>query len=254
MKFYEVVMKVHGKNGLTRSLASLRDDKTHVCCHFERSEKSFIIGGDAARNMTVPGFPMLSNTKLATSISPEILTEVERLGEPFYPGPGRTLFRAGEEPHYLYVLLEGDVLVEMGRKPAIWIGQGDIIGEIGFILGTKRTGNVRTSSGCALWRIRRSLIFRKDMEALIPMTRLLLSLDSHIRIRLRELDAEIESLTSTLASADSGGAPMQWTIAISSILRFSGPRGSCAAGTNGNRRSRYGSSCKASLTVSVFGT
>nr|VFK37078.1 MAG: hypothetical protein BECKSD772F_GA0070984_10105 [Candidatus Kentron sp. SD]VFK41145.1 MAG: hypothetical protein BECKSD772E_GA0070983_10103 [Candidatus Kentron sp. SD] len=46
-------MKVHGKNGLTRSLASLRDDKTHVCCHFERSEKSFIIGGDAARNMTV---------------------------------------------------------------------------------------------------------------------------------------------------------------------------------------------------------
>nr|VFK13893.1 MAG: hypothetical protein BECKLPF1236B_GA0070989_105316 [Candidatus Kentron sp. LPFa] len=75
-------MKVHGKNGLTRSLASLRDDKTHVCCHFERSEKSFIIGGDAARNMTVQdklaeeaGYDVRKYTELCRKIVAE--TEAE---------------------------------------------------------------------------------------------------------------------------------------------------------------------------------
>jgi len=49
----KVAMKVHGKNQRTRSLASLRDDKTHLYCHFERSEKSFIFRGDGQPSVTV---------------------------------------------------------------------------------------------------------------------------------------------------------------------------------------------------------
>jgi CRP-like cAMP-binding protein len=106
---------------------------------------------------------MLSNTKLSTSISPETLFKVQRIGEKFYLEPNQTLFQAGDNSDYLYVILEGEILIEMGSDPPLWIGSGDIIGETGFILGTKRTKTVKTSAlGCTLWRVRRSLIFQKN--------------------------------------------------------------------------------------------
>nr|VFK58078.1 MAG: hypothetical protein BECKTUN1418D_GA0071000_107511 [Candidatus Kentron sp. TUN] len=48
-RFGKVAMKAHGQNGLTRSLTSLRDDKTHLC-HFSLREKSFILGAEALQH------------------------------------------------------------------------------------------------------------------------------------------------------------------------------------------------------------
>ncbi len=120
---------------------------------------------------------ILSNTKLATSISPEILVKIEKLGQKMCLEPNQTLFQRGDDSDYLYVILEGDILIEMGSKLPIWIGAGDIIGETGFILGTKRTRNIRTTAlGCTLWRVRRSLIFQQsNLEITILMTHLLLA-------------------------------------------------------------------------------
>jgi CRP-like cAMP-binding protein len=137
---------------------------------------------------------MLSNTKLATSISAEILVKVEKLGEKFCLEPNQTLFQRGDDSDYLYVILDGEILIEMDSSSPIWIGSGDIIGEIGFILGTKRTRNVKiTALGCTLWRVRRAF---QHLEVTILMTHLLLALVPHIEIRLLEILTELESLTS----------------------------------------------------------
>jgi CRP-like cAMP-binding protein len=137
----------------------------------------------------------LSNTKLATSISPEILSQIEELGEQMSLKPNKMLFQSGEDSDYLYVILEGDIFIEMDSKSPIWIGSGDIIGEIGFILGTKRTKNVRiTNLRCTLWRIRRSLIFQSsNLEITILMTHLLVGLAPHLKIRRLEILNDFKS-------------------------------------------------------------
>jgi CRP-like cAMP-binding protein len=142
---------------------------------------------------------ILSNTKLATSISPEILFQLEKLGEKICLKPNQTLFQKGDNPDYLYVILEGDILIEMDSKSPLWIGSGAIIGETGFILGTKRTRNVRTGAlGSTLWRVRRSLIFQQSsIEITILMTHLLLALAPHIEILLLEILNELKSFTLT---------------------------------------------------------
>lgn len=87
----------------------------------------------------------------------------------------------------------------MDSKSPLWIGSGDIIGEIGFVLGTKRTINVRAGAlGCTLWRVHRSLIFQQsNIEITILMTHILLALAPHMEIRLLEILNELKSLTLT---------------------------------------------------------
>jgi CRP-like cAMP-binding protein len=131
---------------------------------------------------------MLSNTKLSTTLHSEMLFKVQRLGDKIRLEPNQFLFQDGDNPDYLYVVLEGDTFVERASKQ-IWIGFGDIIGEIGFILGTKRTGTVRAgTSGCTLWRVHRSLLFQNsNLEITILMTHLLVGLAPSIHIRLLEI-------------------------------------------------------------------
>jgi len=140
---------------------------------------------------------ILSNTKLATSISPEILVKIEKLGEQICLEANQMLFQRGDDSDYLYVILEGEILIEMDSNSLIWIGSGDIIGETGFILGTQRTRNVKTTAlGCRLWRVRRTLIFQQsNLEITILMTHLLLALAPHIEIRLLEILTELNSPT-----------------------------------------------------------
>lgn len=140
---------------------------------------------------------ILSNTKLATSISSEILVKIEQLGEQISLAPNQALFQQGDDSDYLSVILEGEILIEMDSKLPIWIGSGDILGETGFLLGTKRTHNVKTTIlGCTLWQIDRSLLFQQsNLEISILMTHLLLGLAPHIEIRLLEVLNELKSFT-----------------------------------------------------------
>lgn len=64
---------------------------------------------------------ILSNTKLATSLSPEILVKIEKLGEQICLEPDQTLFQKGDNSDYLYVILEGELLIEMDSNSPIWI-------------------------------------------------------------------------------------------------------------------------------------
>jgi len=138
---------------------------------------------------------MLSNTKLSATILPEILFKIQRIGEIIQLEPNQILFQDRDNPDYLYVVLDGELFIERASK-RIWIGFGDVIGEIGFILGTKRAGTIRAgTSKTTLWRIHRSLLFQQSsIEITILMTHLLLGLAPTIHIRVLEIVNEDGSI------------------------------------------------------------
>jgi len=131
---------------------------------------------------------MLSDSKLATMVPPPVLFKIQRLGEVIVLKPRDILFKQGETPDYLYITLEGDLFIDIHPKP-IWIGPGDIFGEIGFILGTKRTNTGRAGEyGCRLWRVHRSLLFEQpSIETTVLMTHLVIGLSPYINLRLIEI-------------------------------------------------------------------
>lgn len=130
---------------------------------------------------------MLSDTKLATMVSAPVLFKIQRIGEIICLKPREILFVQGSNPDYLYITLEGDIFIDIQPKP-IWIGPGDIFGEIGFILGTKRTDTGRAGEyGCRLWRVHRSLLFEQPtIETTVLMTHLIIGLSPYINLRLIE--------------------------------------------------------------------
>jgi len=147
---------------------------------------------------------MLSNTKLSTTVQPDFLFKIQVLGQEIAFDPSEIIFQEGDNSDYLYVILEGDILIEMGSKQDAWIGAGDIIGEIGFLLGSKRTRTVRAGSlGCRLWSVPRSLLFQQsNIETSILMTHLLLGLAPHIEILLLEIVNDRDSLDSKVKETE----------------------------------------------------
>ncbi len=81
---------------------------------------------------------MLAYTKLAVTIDPSILLKLERLGEFIEFKPNETIFNAGDKADYLYINIKGNIYLHLKNRKA-WIGPGDILGEIGYILDTPRT-------------------------------------------------------------------------------------------------------------------
>jgi len=136
---------------------------------------------------------MLSDTKLSTLIEPNMLKKIERLGEKISIGPNETLFNKDDESWCIYVNIEGDIYI--GDDPdKIWIGPGDILGEIGFLLGTPRTATAKAGeSGCTLWRTHK--VFLEDdslTELVILITHFLLGLAPYVHLRLMNVTSHCE--------------------------------------------------------------
>ena len=136
---------------------------------------------------------MLFETKLATVIDPNILLKIQRLGETVSFGPDEIIFKEGDASEYIYISLEGDIYIDAASH-RIWIGPGDILGEIGYILGTPRTTAARTGpSGCTMWRThRRYLEDNSFTEIVILITHFLLGLAPYIHLRLMNVSTEYE--------------------------------------------------------------
>jgi len=136
---------------------------------------------------------MLSDTKLATVIDPNVLLKIQRLGEKVKYGPNEILVNKGDESEYIYISLEGDIYI--GEQPnRIWIGPGDIFGEIGYILGTPRTtAAVAGESGCILWRTHRRYLEDDSLiEIVILITHFLIGLAPYIHLRLLKVTTQYE--------------------------------------------------------------
>lgn len=127
---------------------------------------------------------MFAHTKLAIVIAPNILLKLERLGEVVSFKPQETIFSVGDKADYLYINIKGNIYLHLKHRDA-WIGPGDILGEIGYILDTSRTTSASAGdAGCTVWRTHRKLLLDDSFaEYAIFITHLLIGLAPHINLR-----------------------------------------------------------------------
>lgn len=57
---------------------------------------------------------MLSDTKLSTMISPQVLFKIQWLGDKITLEPNQVLYSDGDESTHLYVTLEGEIFLHYG--------------------------------------------------------------------------------------------------------------------------------------------
>ena len=134
---------------------------------------------------------MLSSTKLSVALKAADLAKLEQIGTTLKLAPGATLFDAHSASGEMHVIVEGDINLYKGGQdlPVVWLGPGDILGEIGFILRTPRTTAARAGMhGCTLWRLDRRVISpRMDAETMDLLTRLFIGMAPYVRVRHAKL-------------------------------------------------------------------
>lgn len=134
---------------------------------------------------------MLSSTKLSVALKADYLARLQCYGTTVSLLPGETLFDIGSSSGEMHVIVQGDInLYQAGQNlPVVWLGPGDILGEIGFILRTPRTTTARAGMrGCILWRLDRRVISpRMDAETMDILTRLFIGIAPYVRVRYAKL-------------------------------------------------------------------
>jgi CRP-like cAMP-binding protein len=113
-------------------------------------------------------------------------------------GAGATLFREGESSAYLLLVLEGEVEIDTGDKPAgeaveiSILGPGSVIGELALIDGSPRSANCSTLSA-----VRAAGLSRRGIEVLLERhpaaaAKFVLALAQIVAERLRALSQQIQ--------------------------------------------------------------
>lgn len=145
---------------------------------------------------------MLSDTKLSVALKAEYLDRLQQIGTTVSLAPGETLFDAHSSSGDMHVIIHGDInLYKEGQNlPVVWLGTGDILGEIGFILRTPRTTTARAGmNGCTLWRLDRRVISpRMDAELMEVLTRLFIGMAPYVRVRYAKLTGSYGHSAKTL--------------------------------------------------------
>jgi CRP-like cAMP-binding protein len=104
-----------------------------------------------------------------------IFYDLFRNGPVFHElGSGQTLFQEGSEGEDMYVLIEGQALIELQGLLFEEIGPGDFVGELAVIDGSPRLATVITQTACKFVRVDRqrfrTLIAENHRFALEVMT------------------------------------------------------------------------------------
>ena len=125
--------------------------------------------------------------RIASFLSPSTrisYRKIQGLGEAIELDPNQELFAIDSEPDHMYIILEGDFFVNAGHD-TVWIGPGDIVGEIGFFLGTGRTkSGAAGPAGCRLWQCSRDLLDTNSIQTTILLTHLIMGLAPFIQNRI----------------------------------------------------------------------
>jgi CRP-like cAMP-binding protein len=147
---------------------------------------------------------MLSQTKLASTMADASLRQIEALGEVRQVAAGQPLFDTHADASLaLHVVLRGDLQLHRNHGSRdVWLGPGDIVGEIGFVLGTPRTADVRAGEGGAsVWHVERGkFLGRPPADRLALLSRLFLGLAPLVRVRYAKVMAERTAAVTQVAS------------------------------------------------------
>lgn len=93
--------------------------------------------------------------------------QIVRSAQIFVADPGESVIEKGAQDTCFYVLLSGQVSVELepGGRSLARLNPGDIFGEISFALNTPRTSYVTAVTMSALLRVDQTLLDRLDAGA-----------------------------------------------------------------------------------------
>jgi CRP-like cAMP-binding protein len=137
---------------------------------------------------------MLSQTKLASTMSDAALRQIEALGQVRELPSGEPLFDSHADASLdLSVVLRGDLHLHRNHGARdVWLGPGDIVGEIGFVLGTPRTAEVRAGGyGASVWSVPRAKYLAEPPAERLPLlSRLFLGLAPLVRLRTAKVLSE----------------------------------------------------------------
>jgi CRP-like cAMP-binding protein len=116
-------------------------------------------------------------------------SEVERIALVMHPvqvAAGDVLCTEGEPGHELYVIAEGEAVVERAGQPVAKLHHGDYFGELALLDRGPRSATVRASSDCRLYVLRDASFAAVLNEVPALAQKLLASLAT----RLRQADAQ----------------------------------------------------------------
>ena len=136
---------------------------------------------------------MLSEHKISIIVPPPALSVLAALGQVVRLSPNESLYEIEDRTEAVYLTLEGELLASAGDdSPPTWIGPGDIAGELGFVMGLRRTETMKAGGrGCSLLRIPSLLLHGcKDHEHRFALTHLLVALAPHFMAKLQNFELE----------------------------------------------------------------
>ena len=142
---------------------------------------------------------------------------------------GQTLFRQGDPPDYLYVVVRGrlEVLVEHDVRQSEMIdqlGHGACVGEMAIFTGEPRTATVRAIRDSELVRLSKAELYRlldRHPRGAFEMMRILAT-----RVRPTASSHQRSARVSTIAilPLDQGGLPPGWIMPlVETLSRIGGP-------------------------------
>src|SRR5262249_52417600 len=93
---------------------------------------------------------------LFAGLDPATLTELQDHAEQLELEAGSYLFRAGEASDSLYVVRNGRLQVLQNDVMVTELGRGEVVGELGFLIGAPRSASARVVRDSTLVRLTRS--------------------------------------------------------------------------------------------------
>ncbi len=110
--------------------------------------------------------PFLKRIPLFAGLSPEDLAKIAARLQPLSLPKGAALFREGDDPDAMYLLVAGQarrLSTRAGTESVVaFLGRGDVAGETGLLTGNPRTSTVRLDSTSEILKLP-----RKDFEAIL---------------------------------------------------------------------------------------
>lgn len=119
---------------------------------------------------------------------------------------GQTLFSRGDEPDAAFLVVEGEIIVEVfssgGRALRLAaLGRGELFGELAALDGGHRTADARSGSACTLYRIAQAALLELATTQAAFSHALTLSVIARLRSTNHHIETVVwETIRSRLAS------------------------------------------------------